>query len=560
MQDLNLNDLGAPRSVGADGVINVSDEALRRRIDFIGLTEEDLGIIASWRDRFLAGSNAMVDEFYRVVLENPDTRAILEQHSSVERQRPLLTTYVLTFFNGQITDDYIRLREKVGITHERIDLDTTQYVAMYEVLRRILCDTVRSTGVDQDEYNRFSEALSRLFLLDIALCSASLAEARATKITAMQEQMRERMQALTSEIESLIESARSGELSRRIDLADFAGRDEELLHGVNDMLDAILSPIAEATHSLEGMALGDLTSRMQGQYQGDHERIKVALNQAVTNLDSGFMQVATSSQQLTSAAHQISTGSQDLANQTSQQASALQEISASLQEMNSMAQRGSASAGEADSLMRETSDNLTSGMKHMGELNSAMDRIRESSEATARIVKTIDEIAFQTNLLALNAAVEAARAGDAGKGFAVVADEVRNLSIRSAEAAKNTADLIQESSRNVQQGVDTSGEVMESLTEVKTEVEKVAEVLVDVREDAERQKESISGINIALEQINQATQVTAANAEESAASSEEMSSQAQLMNQLVGKYKLSNRDDGGVPRVEQTPAWDPQLV
>jgi methyl-accepting chemotaxis protein len=188
----------------------------------------------------------------------------------------------------------------------------------------------------------------------------------------------------------------------------------------------------------------------------------------------------------------------------------------------------------------------------MQKLSAAMDAIKKSADATAKIVKTIDEIAFQTNLLALNAAVEAARAGDAGKGFAVVAEEVRNLAMRSAEAAKNTANLIEESVRNADGGVQINEDVSRNLQEIRDQIKKVSDVMAEIAAASEQQSQGVDQITTAVEQMNTVTQQTAANAEESASAAQELSAQAEEMLGMVSHFKLTN--SGETARRPPTPA------
>jgi methyl-accepting chemotaxis protein len=182
--------------------------------------------------------------------------------------------------------------------------------------------------------------------------------------------------------------------------------------------------------------------------------------------------------------------------------------------------------------------------------------IRQASEETAKIVRTIDEIAFQTNLLALNAAVEAARAGDAGRGFAVVAEEVRALALRSAEAAKTTAALIERGVVSAGHGAALTAEVVESLEAIRGQVDRVTEVVAEITAAAEQQSEGVAQVNQALEQMNGVTQQVAANAEESAAAAEELSGRAASMHELIGDFRLV-ADAAGAPAPEPAGAGEP---
>jgi methyl-accepting chemotaxis protein len=175
----------------------------------------------------------------------------------------------------------------------------------------------------------------------------------------------------------------------------------------------------------------------------------------------------------------------------------------------------------------------------MQRLSQAMHAIKSASDETAKIVKTIDDIAFQTNLLALNAAVEAARAGDAGKGFAVVAEEVRNLAMRSAEAAKSTAQLIDTAVQKATDGVTLNQESLANLAEIVSQIHKVSEVMHEIAESSVQQQQGVQHINGAVEQLNQVTQKTAATAEEATATAEELSSQAAKMQSMVQTFQLS---------------------
>lgn len=314
----------------------------------------------------------------------------------------------------------------------------------------------------------------------------------------------------------------------------------------------ITTPINETVTVLEKVAAKDMTARITGDYRAELGRMKDALNTAVDNLDQSLQQVAVGAEQVGSASGQISSGSQSLAQGSSEQASSLEEISSSLQEMTSMTKQNTANAREAKGLSDAAKKGADKGVANMKNLSAAVDKIKKSSDDTAKIVKTIDEIAFQTNLLALNAAVEAARAGDAGKGFAVVAEEVRNLAMRSAEAAKNTANMIEESVKNAEEGVALNGEVMKNFDEITTQAGKVSEVMAEIAAASEQQSQGIDQVNTAVQQMNQLTQASAANSEESASAAEELSSQAQEMQAMVANFQVSGETKKSKPVHHET--------
>jgi len=351
--------------------------------------------------------------------------------------------------------------------------------------------------------------------------------------------MVETISNLVKEMEMLTRSATEGELDIRGNAETFNGAYQEIVAGVNKTLDAIMGPINEASAILEKVANKDLSDRIKGDYKGFYTDIKETINMAVENLDKALQQVAIGAEQVASASVQVSTGGQALSQGASEQASSLEEVSSSLQEMSSMTRQNAQNAREARGVSEQARESADKGVESMNRMSSAINKIKSSSDSTARIVRTIDEIAFQTNLLALNAAVEAARAGDAGRGFAVVAEEVRNLAMRSAEAAKNTAGLIEDAVKNSENGVNINAEVLKNFQDIAEKTNKVSHVVAEIAVASEQQDEGISQVTKAVEQLNQLTQQNAANAEESASAAEEMSSQSEEMRSMVAGFKLT---------------------
>ncbi|HTI99200.1 MAG TPA: methyl-accepting chemotaxis protein [Dongiaceae bacterium] len=234
-------------------------------------------------------------------------------------------------------------------------------------------------------------------------------------------------------------------------------------------------------------------------------------------------------------AGQISRASQSLAEGASEQAASIEETSASLEELASMTQRNADNAHQATELTKQTRTAADKGTTDMATMTAAMAAIKVSSDETAKIIKTIDEIAFQTNILALNAAVEAARAGEAGMGFAVVADEVRNLAQRSAQAARETSEKIENALTRTAQGVEVSGKVAATLSEITGKVRQVDELIVAVAGASREQTQGIGQINTAVSQMDKVTQSNAANSEETAAAAQELNSQADNLQHSVGE-------------------------
>ena len=409
------------------------------------------------------------------------------------------------------------------------------------------------TYTSSDEIGRLADAFRSTiaYLQEVAMAARALSRGNVSvTITprssgdVLSNNMQQATRALSELLvgtNALITAAQEGDLRRRADAGQLEGAYGQLVRDMNAMLDALQSPVTEASTTLERLAARDLTARVVGEYHGDHAKIKQAVNEAAANLEEAMTRVSVSAQQVASAGAQITSGSSALASGASTQAGSLEEVSASMQEMAATARQAAENAAQARRMAEETKRGAGDGVAQMRALTEAMARIKSSSDATAKIVKTIDEIAFQTNLLALNAAVEAARAGDAGKGFAVVADEVRRLALRSAEAAKQTAALIEESVTHTADGVTLNAAVLSSLTAIDESAARASAMMGDIAASGDQHAQGVAQVNKAVEQMSGVTQQVAANAEESAAAAEELGAQAESLMEMVSEFTLAER-------------------
>lgn len=259
--------------------------------------------------------------------------------------------------------------------------------------------------------------------------------------------------------------------------------------------------------------------------------INSSLSEIIEGLSGG-------SSQVDSASKQLSQSSQMMAESASQQAASLEETSSSLEEISAQIQQNAKNSTTAEKSIQTTQPLVTSGIEAMNRMNKTMIDIKDAAMETSKIIKTIDDIAFQTNLLALNAAVEAARAGEAGKGFAVVAEEVRNLAYKSAQAAKNTAELIERSQTESDRGLSVATEMSESLEKISKSVSDVSTLVVEISAASDEQATGIKQINTAMSEMDKTVQNNASSSEETASAAEELTSQAEELNYMVDRLML----------------------
>lgn len=312
----------------------------------------------------------------------------------------------------------------------------------------------------------------------------------------------------------------------------------ELSSAFEDTIHRLRDYIGEISQLLGAIASGDLTGRAQQVYVGDFSSIKASLDGISAKLNETLGRIAVSADQVSVGADQVSSSAQGLAQGATEQASAVEQLSSTLTDISNNAKTTSSAAEETGKSVEESSTQLGISVDYVDELNQAMGRIAASSEEISKIIATIENIAFQTNILALNAAVEAARAGSAGKGFAVVAGEVRNLSTKSDEAAKATKALIEDSINAVRAGLETAEKVSASLNQTSKVSRGVTTQMSTVVTAVGEQTASIEQVTSGIDQIAAVVQTNSATSEQCAAASQELSSQADLLKQLISAFRL----------------------
>ncbi len=452
-----------------------------------------------------------------------------------------------------LTEDLEKVRgyAKSGKTDEGYKLYNEEVIPAIESARAILIDVASGADTRAAARVESAAALTRtatIVVIAIIVVSTALGIFLALYISST-------ITKPVAEMQQASQDVASGNLDASItyESKDALGELADNLRGLTQTFRSIINDV---DYQLSSMGNGNFAVQSQAPdvYVGQYSRLQNSITQLSAAMSDTLSQIDVSADQVNSGGEQVSSSAQALAQGATEQASSVEELAATIGEISSQVEATADHARNAREENQQSANQIEVCSSHMAELMGAMRDIEEKSQEISKVIKTIEDIAFQTNILALNAAVEAARAGSAGKGFAVVADEVRNLATKSQEASASTATLIEDTVKAVKEGTRLSAETDEALKEVVIRAEKVTGAVNLISEATASQHRDVQQVSTGIDQISSVVQTNSATAEESAAASEELSGQANLLKELIGRFTLRQGGMSAGPAAYPAPA------